>query len=117
MFFAYALQGAMIAAAATLTWVWLGVEVASAVLYGGVVALVNIGLLVWRWRRGQYHYHCKGERHLRQFRRSSLERFIVVGIMLAAGMVGLKFGSLSVLLGFIVGQVAWMISASTLKTD
>jgi ATP synthase protein I len=117
MFFAYSLQGAMIAAAAILTWFWQGAEAAAAALCGGAAALANIGLLVWRWRQGRYDYHCAGERHLSQFHRSSLERFFVVAIVLAAGMVGLKLQPLPMLLGFIVGQVAWMIAAATLKTD
>jgi len=117
MFFAYALQAAIVAVAAMATWLWQGAEVATAVLYGGTVALANIGLLVWRWRQGRYHYHCDGGRHLKQFHRSSLERFFVVGIVLAVGMYGLKLDPLPVLLGFIVGQVAWMIAAATLMTD
>jgi ATP synthase protein I len=117
MFFACALQGAMIVAAASLAWLWQGAEIAGAVLYGGTAALANIGLLVWRWRQGRYHYHCDGERHLRQFHRSSLERFFVVGMVLAAGMVGLQLEPLPLLLGFIVGQVAWILAAATLKTD
>jgi len=117
MFLAYAMQGAMIAAAAILAWLWQGGEVAGAALFGGSAALANIGLLVWRWRRGRYDYHCDGERHLRQFHRSGLERFFVVGIVLAVGMYGLKLEPLAMLLGFIVGQVAWIIAASALKTD
>jgi ATP synthase protein I len=117
MFFAYALQAAIVAVAVMATWLWQGAEVATAVLYGGTAALANIGLLVWRWRQGRYHYHCDGGRHLKQFHRSSLERFFVVGIVLAVGMYGLKLDPLPVLLGFIVGQVAWMIAAATLMTD
>lgn len=117
MLLAYALQGASVAVVAILAWLWQGAEVAGAAFYGGSAALANIGLLVWRWRRGRYDYHCAGERHLRQFHRSSLERFFVVGIMLAAGMHGLQLDPLPMLLGFIVGQVAWMISAATLMTD
>jgi ATP synthase protein I len=117
MLFAYALQGALIVAAAIAAWLWQGAEVAAAGLYGGTVALANVGLLVWRWRQGRYDYHCDGGRHLRQFHRSSLERFFVVAIVLAAGMYGLKLDPLPVLLGFIVGQVAWMIAAATLMTD
>lgn len=117
MLFAFAMQAAMIAAVVILSWFWRGAEVGAATLYGGSAALANSGLLVWRWRRGRYDYHCEGERHLRQFHRSSLERFFVVGMVLAVGMVGLRLDPLPVLLGFIVGQVAWIIAAATLKTD
>jgi ATP synthase protein I len=117
MLFAYALQGALIGVAAILAWIWQGTEVAGATLYGGAAALANVGLLVWRWRQGRYDYHCDGERHLRLFHRSSLERFFVVGVVFALGMYGLKLDPLPILLGFIVGQVAWMIAAATLMTD
>jgi ATP synthase protein I len=117
MFLAHALQGCMIVAAAILAMFWQGAEVGVAVFYGGAAALANVGLLVWRWRQGRYDYHCDGGRHLRQFHRSSLERFFVVVVVLAAGGWVLKLHPLPMLLGFIVGQVAWIIVATTLKTD
>ena len=117
MFFAYALHGASVATVSILAAFWQGAEIAATVLYGGMAALANIGLLVWRWRQGRYDYHSDGQRHLRQFHRSSLERFFVVVLVLAAGRYGLKLQPLPMVLGFIVGQVAWIISAATLKTD
>ncbi|MDD5390065.1 MAG: ATP synthase subunit I [Gallionellaceae bacterium] len=111
------MQGGLIAIAAVVVWLWQGAEVAGAALYGGSAALANVGLLVWRWRRGRYDYHCDGGRHLRQFHRSSLERFFLVGVVLALGLYGLRLDPLAMLLGFIVGQTAWIISAATLKTD
>lgn len=117
MFIAYALQASLIAAGALVAWLWQGGEVAGAVLYGGSAALANVGLLVWRWRRGRYDYHCDGGRHLRQFHRSTLERFFTVALALALGMHGLKLDPLAILLGFMVGQAAWVIAAAALKTD
>ena len=117
MLLAYALQSALIFVMVLLLWLWLGDKVALMALYGGAAAMANIGLLVWRWRRGRYDYHCDGERHLRVFHRSMLERFFVVGAVLALGMYGLKLAPLPMLLGFIVGQIAWIIAATTLKTD
>lgn len=117
MLLAYALQTALIFVSLLLLWLWQGAEVARVALYGGCVALANIGFLVWRWRQGRYDYHCDGGRHLRQFHRSMLERFFVVGLLLAIGIVGLKLDPMPMLLGFIVGQLAWMVAAATLKTD
>lgn len=117
MFFTYTLQLAIVLVTAGLVWMWQGAEVAVAALYGGAVALVNVGLLLWRWQQGRYDYHCDGQRHLRQFHRSSMERFFVVGVVLALGMYGLHLDSLAVLLGFIAGQAAWMVSLTALKTD
>ncbi len=117
MFFAYTLQFAIVLVTAGIVWMWQSVGVAAATLYGGSVALANVGLLLWRWRRGRYDYHCDGQRHLQQFHRSSLERFFVVGVVLALGMYGLHLNPLAVLLGFIAGQTAWMVSLIALKTD
>ncbi len=117
MLFAYGVLCALIIVMSGLAWIWQGGGVGVAVLYGGFATMANIGLLVWRWRRGRYDYHCDGGRHLRQFHRSMMERFFVVGAILAAGIVGLSLEPLPMLVGFIVGQVAWMISASALKTD
>lgn len=117
MLFAYGVQCALIIVMSGMAWLWQGGGVAVAVAYGGLAAAANIGLLVWRWRRGRYDYHCDGGRHLRQFHRSMLERFFVVVTILAMGIVGLSVQPLPMLMGFIVGQIAWMISAAALKMD
>jgi ATP synthase protein I len=117
MFFAYALQVVIVLALAIFAGLWQGSQVVAPALFGGIVALANTGLLVWRWRRSRYDYHCDGERHLRQFHRSSLERFFVVVVLLALGWSGLQLQPLPMLLGFIVGQVVWIITAASLKTD
>ncbi len=83
---------------------------ALALLYGGLVALANSGLLVIRWQRGLKDYHCDGRRHLKSFNRSLLERFFVVGVLLAVGFGLLNLPQLVMLSGFIVGQLAWMVS-------
>ncbi len=83
-----------------------------AALYGGGAALANTGLLVWHHRRGERDYHCDGARHLRSFYRSSLERFLVVGIWLAVGLGGLRLEAKPLLIGFVVGLLAWVIAAA-----
>lgn len=107
MFFALLLQSLVIAVALTGCWVWMGVMVAQATAYGALVALVNSGLLVGRWYSGLRDYHCNGERHLKAFHRSGLERFFVVSILLAVGFGLLSLAPQAVLMGFIVGQLAW----------
>jgi len=107
MFLALLLQSVVIAVALTSCWFWMGLMVAQALAYGAAVALVNSGLLVGRWYIGLNDYHCDGERHLKAFHRSSLERFFVVGILLAVGFWFLNLAPHVVLMGFIVGQLAW----------
>lgn len=105
--------------ALTAWWGW-GLSL-PALLYGGVVAMANTGLLAWRWYRGLRDYHCDGRKHLSGFHRSFMERFFVVVIMLAAGFsIGLLepgFQPLAVLTGFVMGQLAWGIALAALKTE
>lgn len=117
MFLALALQAALIAMTSVVAMVWQGGGVAGAVLFGGVVALANTGLMVLRWWRGLRDFHCDGERHLRSFHRSSLERFFVVVVLLATGLALLKLAPLPMMLGFIVGQLAWVIAAAVQNTE
>ena len=114
---AYVLQGALVVTTAILAWRLQGSEVAWAALYGGVTALANIGMLLSRWFRGRHAYHADVGRHLKQFHRSSLERFILVGTMLATGLAGFRLEPLPLLLGLIVGQFAWMFAMLALKID
>lgn len=119
MFFAMIGQGLTVVAsglAAGLMWdlpLWPWV-------YGGGIAMANAGLLTWRWHRGLQDFHCDGRKHLGSFHRSLLERFFVVVLLLAAGFAyGLSepaFRPLVMLVGFVVGQLAWGIAVAALKT-
>lgn len=111
MFFSLILQASVIVIVAMLGGAWQGWTVAGALLYGGGVALLNAAMLVWRWHRGRRDYHCDGERHLKSFHRSFLERFFVVAILLATGLGALSLAALPLLTGFIVGQLAWMAAS------
>jgi len=110
MFFALLFQSVVIAAVVVSCWVWMGWVVAQAAAYGAVVALVNSGMLVGRWYAGLANYHCDGERHLKSFHRSGMERFFVVCILLAVGFGILSLASQAMLAGFIVGQLAWAMA-------
>lgn len=83
--------------------------VAAAMLFGGAAAVMNSGLLWWRWWRGGKQIHSDPALHLKSFRRSSLERFFIVGIWLTVGFTILPLQPLPMLSGFVVGQVAWIV--------
>jgi hypothetical protein len=110
MFLAILIQSLVIAVALAGCWVWMGVVAVQAFAYGSIVALVNSGMLVGRWYGGLNDYHCNGDRHLKSFHRSMLERFFVVGILLAVGFGFLSLAPQALLAGFIVGQLAWAIA-------
>jgi len=110
MFFALLLQIVQVVMAGVMGWFLQDDRFAQALLFGGLVAVVNSGMLVVRWHRGLKDYHCDGQRHVKSFNRSMLERFFVVGILLAAGFGLLDLPQLVMLAGFIVGQLAWAVS-------
>lgn len=117
MFSALVLQGSSVAVVVIVAVAWQGWPVGLALGYGGAVALANAGLLVYRWWRGVKDYHCDGERHLRSFHRSSLERFFVVMLLMAAGLGLLRLAPLPMVTGFILGQLAWVIAVAVRKTE
>lgn len=81
-----------------------------ALFYGGVAALLNTGLLWWRWWQGAKRIHSEPGRHLKTFYRSSMERFFLVGIWLAVGFTILRLSPPALLFGFVVGQLVWIFA-------
>lgn len=106
-----ALQCASVLAMGLVAWQQAGLAVALAMLYGASAALLNTGFLVWRYKRGEHDYHCDAKRHLQSFYRSSLERYAVVGMWLAIGFGVLNLAALPMALGFVIGQLAWVLVA------
>jgi hypothetical protein len=109
MFFSLWLQLGVIIVIGLMSWLWKDAGFAQALVFGGLVAVVNSGMLVIRWRLGVKVYHCNGHRHLKSFHRSVLERFFVVCVLLALGF-GLLASPHIVLLGFVVGQLIWALA-------
>jgi F0F1-type ATP synthase assembly protein I len=108
-------QVGMVGVASLASAVYGGIVMALAVLYGGAIAIVNLILLFWRWYSGAKNYHCDAPMHLKGFYRSSQERFIVVGILLALGFVLIQSGALAMLAGFLIGQLAGMTAGLALR--
>lgn len=115
MFFSATVQGVVALLLAVAFAVLVSPAAGGAALYGAAAALGNTALLVWRWRRGERDYHCDGPRHLKSFYRSSMERFLVVGVWLALGLGGFKLDAGPMLMGFVVGLLAWVIAAAARK--
>lgn len=99
--------------------IWGG-GVARAVWFGSFIAIANTLLIAWRMRCGNRNKdRARGElgaqQYLRQFYRSWLERYLVVGALLAMGLGGLKLMPLGLLTGFILGQAIWIFAPLTIK--
>ncbi len=110
MFFSVAVQGVAVLLVAASQSVIVAPPAGWAALYGGAASWINTGLLIWRHRQGERGLHGDAARHLRSFYRSSLERFIAVGAWLALGLGGLALDAVSMLTGFVVGLLAWVIA-------
>ncbi len=95
---AYALWGS-----ATATAAWFGVFVATS----------NTLLIAWRMR--QNNKMPDKPASLNEFFRSWLERYLVVGVLLALGLGSLKLLPLGLLSGFILGQLVWILAPLTIK--
>ncbi len=95
--------------------VWKGGEQALAAGYGGLAAVLNSAMLYWRWAQGTRRFHSDPGRHLSSFYRSSMERFLMVGLWLAAGLAWMGLAPLALVAGFVVGQLAWLIASPALR--
>lgn len=112
---AAALQIGLIGLVALALLVWKGGEQALAAGYGGLAAVMNSAMLYWRWAQGTRRFHSDPDRHLRSFYRSMLERFLMVGLWLAAGLAWLGLTPLALMAGFVAGQMAWLIASPALR--
>lgn len=107
------IQATVAAAAAGVGYLHGGMPVARAALFGALIALCNTLLLAWRLHRGKRQVHVDAQRHLRSFYFSIVERFFVVGGLLAIGFGALHLAPAPLLAAFVAGQMAWMISGLT----
>lgn len=90
-----------------------GSQAAQAALFGAAIAMANKLLLVWRFRQGARRPPLDAQKQLREFYRAGFERFVIVSLLLAAGMGALGLMPLPVLVGFVSGQMALIVSQFT----
>lgn len=95
---------------AVMVYVLMGEGAARAVCYGGAVALTNTLLLSWRIRSVARQPGQKPHRELFRLYRSSVERFFVVALLIAVGLGWLKLMPALLLTGFVLGQLALVVS-------
>jgi ATP synthase protein I len=110
-----------------LVWLLTGALIASrlwgspvgwAAGFGAFIAVANTALIARHMRPRNRSIECgelSAQHYLRQFYRSCLLRYLVVGVLLASGLGGLKLMPLALLGGFILGQLIWIIAPLTIK--
>lgn len=108
--YAAVLQVLAVVIGSVFVYAMLGPRDALAACYGGATALANTLFIVWRMRQSQRAVELDAFRQLRSLYRSSMERFIVVGVLLAIGMGVLHLAGLPLIAGFVFGQVSLMVS-------
>jgi ATP synthase protein I len=79
---------------------------AIAAIFGGVIALLNTLLLIWRAHRTDKTDTLSAGENLGVFYLSALERFAMVAMMFLLGLGVIELLPLPMLTGFIVGMLA-----------
>lgn len=85
-----------------------GAVAAQAALFGVLTALCVSLVLVWHERRALRHPEWDQHRLLKLFLRASLERLMVLLVLLALGLGVLRLAPLPLLLGLMLAQLGWL---------
>ena len=101
-----ALQLGLVAITSTLFFILYGGFQAGSAGFGGLVAAINIGLLLWRRRQTDTGRALSAGESLRTLYRSALERFVVIALLFVLGLGIWRLDPLAVLAGFVAGQLA-----------
>lgn len=84
--------------------------------FGGTIALINVLLLEWRRYQTDTGRAIDARQSLLVLYRSALERLLLVALLFALGLGALALDPLALLTGFIMGQVALLLTG-TKRTD
>lgn len=79
---------------------------AKASLFGGLMVLLNTGLMIFHEKRAALRAGQDASRTLKYMYMCVAERFIMTIVLFAIGLVALELLPLYLLLGFIAGQLA-----------
>ena len=102
------LQLALLLVASLMAFAIWGLGMAKAVWFGTGIATANTLMIAWRMRQGRKT--APAQAGLSEFYRSWLERYLLVGVLLAVGLGGLKWMPLGLLSGFVLGQIVWILA-------
>lgn len=104
------LQAVSVAITTSLLFFLLGEEAAKAVFFGGTVAVANALFLVWCMRSGAQRRVQDARQELAWLVRFSMERFLMVALLIVAGLGWLKLMPVPLLIGFVLGQLTLVVS-------
>ncbi|MGB5259076.1 MAG: ATP synthase subunit I [Gammaproteobacteria bacterium] len=110
-------QLALVTATSVLFYVWIDATAAAASLFGGGIAMVNVALLLWRRDRADRGRALSAGESIRLLYRSALERFFAVIALFALGLGALELYAPALLAGFIVGQLALLLTGNERKSE
>ena len=93
-------------------------HVVKSALYGSLVALLNAAFLYWRIKKANQKLVDTPEASLKLVYRSGIERFVLIGCLLAIGMDSeLKLSPLVVLISFIIGQLVFLLGVVSMRSS
>lgn len=78
--------------------------------FGGFIAIVNASLIAWRKTRAAADRTMDARQSLLAVYRSVFERMFAVAILFVVGMAVFRLDELSIVIGFIAGQVGLIAS-------
>ena len=104
------LQAVSVVFVASLIFFLLGKSAAKAAFFGGAVAVANALFLVWCMRTGLRRPVQEARQELAWLVRFSMERFFMVALLMVAGLGWLKLMPAPLLVGFVLGQLALVVS-------
>mgnify|MGYP001603967188 CR=1 FL=1 len=96
----------------SLLFFLLGKDVAKAVFFGGAIAVANVLFLIWCMRAGarRPRQGQDARRELSWLVRFSMERFLMVALLMVVGLGWLKLMPAPLLIGFVMGQLTLIVS-------
>jgi ATP synthase protein I len=106
-------QAVLAPIAALIGAVFGGIEAGLSLLYGALVAFAVSSVLVWRERQSMRHPEWDQHRLFKVFIRAGIERLLVLVSLLVVGIVVLNLAPLSLLLGLLLAQFAWVAAATS----
>lgn len=107
---AVGVQAVTVILGSSLLLIWLGRNVAVAAFFGGAVAVANALFLIWCMRAGARRPAQEARQELARLVRLSMERFMMVALLIVAGLGWLKLMPVPLLIGFVLGQLTLVFS-------